>query len=120
MLLLEGVGQLDDERGQPPLAGGEHAVVGVGEAGEIQLCELLQGVFCLEEARLQLARGGTERGDRRLTGRGRGAARIAHQCLAGRRVGRRAPGREQGLGLPGAQPVAHDCCLPRFFVTALS
>jgi hypothetical protein len=108
VLLLEGVGQLDDERGQPPLAGGEHAVVGVGEAGEIQLRELLQRLLGLEEARLELTRGGPEGGDRRRTGRRRGRAGIAHQRLAGRRVGRRAPRREQGLGLPGAQPVPHD------------
>lgn len=108
MLLLKGVGQLDDERGQPPLAGGEHAVVGIGETGEIELRELLQRVLSLKEPRLELARGGTEGGDRRLAGGRRGRAGIAHQRLAGRRVGRRAPGREQGLGLPGAQPVADD------------
>lgn len=83
-------------------------MVGIGEPGEIELGELLQRVLGLKEPRLELARRGPERGDRRLTERGRGAARIAQQRLAGRRVGRRAPGREHGLGLPGTQPVAHD------------
>jgi len=102
------MGQLDDLSGQPPLAGLEHALFRVGEASEIQVRELLERVFGLQEARLELARGGPERGDREVAGRGRGAARIAHQRLAGRGVRRRAPGREQGLGLPGAQPVADD------------
>jgi hypothetical protein len=107
-LLLQGVGELEDARDQPPLAGGEHALVGVGEAAEIELRELLQGVLGLEETRLQFARGGPERGDRGCAGRRRGAARIAQQRLARRRVRRRAPRGEQGLGLAGAQPVAHD------------
>jgi hypothetical protein len=61
VLLLDGMGQLDDLSGQPPLAGLEHALFRVGEASEIQVRELLQGVFGLEEARLELARGGAER-----------------------------------------------------------
>jgi hypothetical protein len=106
--LLHGVGELEDAGDQPPLAGGEDAVVRVGEAGEIELRELLQGVFRLEEARLQLPRRGPERGDRGRAGRRRGATRIAQQRLPGRGVGGRAPGREHGLGLAGAQPVAHE------------
>lgn len=47
MLLLKGVGELDDAGDQPPLAGGEDAVVGVGEAGEIELREFVQGVLGL-------------------------------------------------------------------------
>ena len=108
MLLLKGVGEVEDAGDQPPLAGGEDAVVGVGEAGEIELRELLQGVFRLEEACLQLARRGPERGHRGGPGRRRGTARIAQQRLPGRGVGRRAPGHEHGLGLAGAEPVAHD------------
>jgi hypothetical protein len=102
------VGELEDAGDQPPLAGGEDAVVGVGEAADIQLRELLQRVLGLQEARLQLPRRGPERGDRGCAGCRRGAARIAQQRLPGRRVGRRAPGREQGLGLAGAQPVADE------------
>ena len=108
MLLLKGVGELEDTGDQPPLAGGEDAVVRVGEAGEIELDELVQGVLGLQEARLELARRGPERGDRGCAGRRRGAARIAQQRLPGRGVGRRAPGREHGLGLAGAQPVADE------------
>jgi hypothetical protein len=102
------VGELDDAGDQPPLAGGEDAVVGVGEAGEIELREFLQGVLGLQEARLQLARRGPERGDHERAGRRRGAARIAQRRLARRRVEHGAPGREHGLGLAGAQPVAHE------------
>jgi len=102
------VGELEDARDQPPLAGGEDAVVGVGETGEVELRELLQGMLGLKKARLELARGGPEWGDGGRTGRGRGAARIAQQRLARRRVRRRAPRGEHGLGLAGAQPVAHD------------
>jgi hypothetical protein len=108
VLLLKGVGELEDAGDQPPLAGGEDAVVGVGEAGEIELRKLLQGVLGVQESRLQFVRRGPERGDRGCAGCRRGAARIAQQCLPGRGVGRRAPGREHGLGLTGAQPVAHD------------
>ena len=108
MLLLKRVGELDDTGDQPPLAGGEDAVVGVGETREIELRELLQGVLGLQEARLQFARGGPERGDHERAGRRRGAARITQQRLPGRGVGRRAPGREHGLGLAGAQPVADE------------
>ncbi len=105
---MEAVGQVDDESGEPPLAGLEHALFGVGEAGEIELRELLERLLGLEEARLELARGGAERGDRGLARRGRGRARIAQQRLARRRVRRRPPGGEHGLGLSGAEPVAHD------------
>jgi len=35
-LLLEGVGQPDDLRGQAPLAGFQDPAVGVGEAGEVE------------------------------------------------------------------------------------
>ncbi len=55
------MGQLDDLSGEPPLTGFEHALFGIGEAGEINMRELLQRVLGLEEARLELARGGTER-----------------------------------------------------------
>ena len=55
------MGQLDDLSGQPPLAGLEHALFRVGEASEIQVRELLERVFGLQEARLELARGGAER-----------------------------------------------------------
>ena len=72
-LLLHGVGELKDARDQSPLAGGEHALVGVGKAGEIELREFLQGVLGLQKARLQFARRGTERGHRGVAGRRRSA-----------------------------------------------
>jgi hypothetical protein len=36
-LLVKGVGQLADQGAQTALAGREHALVGVGEAGEIEV-----------------------------------------------------------------------------------
>jgi hypothetical protein len=108
VLLLEGVGQLDDVSGKPPLAGLQHPAVGVGEAGEIEVRQFVQRVFGLDKAGLQLAGGGAQRGHGRLAGSGDGAAGIAHEGLARRGVRRHAPGREQRLGLAGVQPVAHD------------
>ena len=102
------MGQLDDLSGQPPLTGCEHALFGIAEAGEIELRELLERLLGLEEARLELARSGTERGDRGLARRRHGRARIAQQRLARRRVRGGPPGGEQGLGLAGAEPVTHD------------
>ena len=105
---MEAVGQLNDLRDEPSLAGLEHALFGVGEPGELELCELLERLLGLKEACLELARGGAERGDRGLARSRRGGARIAQQRLAGRRVRRRPPGGEHDVGLAGAQPVAHD------------
>ena len=70
--------------------------------------ELVEGARGLVEAGLQLARGGAQGRHRRLAGGGHGPPRIPHQRLASGRVGRGAPGGEDGLGLPRAQPVARD------------
>jgi len=59
-LLLDGVGQLDDVGGQTPLAGLQDSPIGVGESGEIEVRELVQRVFGLGKARLDLARRGAE------------------------------------------------------------
>jgi len=117
VLLLESASQLDDESGEPPLTGVEHALFGIGEAGEIELRELLQRLLGLEEAGLELARGGAERGDCGLAGSGRGRARIAHQRFAGRRVRGGPPGGEQGVGLSGAEPVTHDAVGQSFLLS---
>jgi len=60
-LLLEGVGQLDDVGGQPPLAGLKDPAFGVGESSEIEVRELVQRVLGLGKARLDLARRGAQR-----------------------------------------------------------
>jgi hypothetical protein len=102
------VSELVDMGSQPALARGQDAPVGVGEAREVEGQELLEGAFGLVEAGLQLLGGGTQRRSGR-GGRARhGAPRIAEQCLAGRRVGRRLPGGEERRGLTGAQPVTDD------------
>ena len=102
------MGQLDDVGGQTPLAGLQDSPIGVGESGEIEVRELVQRVFGLGKARLDLARRGAEGGDGRLAGRGRGRAGIAQQRLARRGVQGGAPGGEERVGLSGAKPVAHD------------
>jgi hypothetical protein len=107
-LLVEAVGQLDDLRDEPSLAGLEHALFGVGEAGELERREFLERLLGLKEACLQFARGGAERGDRGLARRRRGGARIAQQRFARRRVTGGPPGGEHGVGLAGAEPVPHD------------
>jgi len=117
VLLLESASQLDDESGEPPLTGVEHALFGIGEAGEIKLRELLQRLLGLEEAGLELARGRAERGDCGLAGSGRGRARITHQRFAGRRVRGGPPGGEQGVGLSGAEPVTHDAVGQSFLLS---
>src|SRR6266540_3583230 len=60
-LLVEVVGQLDDLRDEPSLAGLEHALFGVGEPGELELRELFERLLGLEEAGLELARVVAER-----------------------------------------------------------
>jgi hypothetical protein len=62
----------------------------------------------LAEARLELACRRPQRRDGACPRLGDAAAGIAHERLARRRVRRDPPGREQRVGLAGAQPVAHD------------
>jgi hypothetical protein len=107
-LLVQGVSQLTDMGGQAALAGREHALVGVGEAGEVEMQELVEGAFRLAKAGLELARRGTEGRDGGRPGRGCGRTRIAHEGLPRRGIRGHAPGGEEGLGLPGAQAVAHE------------
>jgi hypothetical protein len=107
-LLVKGVGQLTDMGGQAALAGREHALVGVREAGEIERQELVESPLGLAEARLELARRGAERRDGGRPGRGRRRTRIAHEGLTRGGIRGHTPGGEEGLGLPGAQAVAHD------------
>jgi hypothetical protein len=107
-LLVEGAGQLNDLGGQPSLAGLQGPPFGVGEADEVERQQRLEGPLGLIEARLELARRGTQ-GRHGAGARGRhGAAGIAHERLAGGRVTRRAPGGEEGLGLPRAQAMARQ------------
>jgi hypothetical protein len=107
-LLRLGAGQSDDLGGQAPLAGLQDAAVRLGESGEIDAGEFLKGALGLVEARLEVARRGTE-GRHGAGARGRhGAAGIAHERLAGGRVAGRPPGSEKGLGLPRAQTVARE------------
>jgi hypothetical protein len=107
-LLLKGARQLDDLSGEPPLAGLQSSPFGVGEAGEVERQQLVEGPLGLIEARLELARRGAQGRDRRRAGGGHGAAGIAHKRLAGRHVAGRAPGGEEGLGLPRAHPMARE------------
>lgn len=102
------MGQLTHVGGQAAPAGREHALVGVGEAGEIEVQEVVEGALDLPEARLEVARGGAEGRDGRLPDRRGGRARIAHERLAGGAIRSHAPGGQEGLGLPGAQAVPHD------------
>jgi hypothetical protein len=107
-LLVKGVGQADDVGGQPPLARLQGPPFGVGKAGEVERQQLREGALGLIEARLELARRGTQ-GRHGAGARGRhGAAGIAHERLAGGRVAGRAPGGQDGLGLPRAQAVTDD------------
>jgi len=105
---VEGVGQPGDLGGQTPLAGLQAPPFGVGEASEVERQQLLEGAFGLIEARLELARRGTQGRDGRRAGGGHSAAGIAHERLAGGRVAGRAPGGEERLGLPRAQAVARE------------
>jgi hypothetical protein len=105
-LLLKGAGQLDDLGGQPPLAGLQGPPFGVGEAGEVERQQLRQGALGLIEARLEFAGRGAEGRDGARARSRHGAARVPQQRLAGGRVAGRAPGGEDGLGLPRAQAVA--------------
>jgi hypothetical protein len=107
-LLLKGAGQLDDLGGQTPLAGLQGPPFGVGEAGEVERQQLLEGALGLIEARLELARRGAQGRDRSRAGGGHGPAGIAHERLAGGRVAGRAPGGEEGFGLPRAHAMARE------------
>jgi len=101
-VLLEGVGQSDDLRGQTPLAGLQDPAIGVSETGELQTQQLLQRALGLVEARLEFARPGSERRDRGLARCGHGAVRIAQQGFARRGIAGDPPGGEQRVGLPRA------------------
>jgi hypothetical protein len=107
-VLLDRAGQLDDLRGQAPLAGRQDPAVGIGEAGKVEGQEFRERAFGLIEAGLELAGRLAQRRDGGGSGRGDGAARIAQQRFAGGGVGRDAPGGEEGLGLAGAQPVTRE------------
>lgn len=90
------------------MPGFEDPTVDVGEAGEIERGELVEGPLGLVEAALELAGGRAEgtaarRGSARLRG-----ARIAAQGFAGAGVARRAIGGDEGLGLARAEPVSFD------------
>jgi hypothetical protein len=109
VLLFKGAGQPDDLSGEPPPAGLQDPALGVGEAGEVEGQELLEGVLGLVEAGLEVPRRGAQGRGGRLAGTGQGAPRVAQERLAGGRVvGRTAPGGEPRLGLPRAQAVARD------------
>lgn len=105
---MDRAGQPDDLRSQAPLAGRQDPTVGVGEAGEIEGQEFRERAFGLIEAGLELAGRPAQRRDGGVPGRGDGAPGIAQQRLAGDGVVRDAPGREEGVGLSGAQAVAED------------
>jgi hypothetical protein len=107
-LLLDSAGQPDDLRGQAPLAGLQDPAVRVGETGEGERQQVRERALGVIEAGLELAGRHAQRRDGGVTGRGHGAARIAQQGLAGGDIGRDAPGREEGLGLAGAQAVARE------------
>lgn len=108
-VVLAWVSQLADVGGQPALAGLKDTLFGFGEAGEIELeGELVQCPFGVGKARLQLARGGSQWRNRRLTRLGCAAAGITHERLAGDGVCGDAPGGEKALGLTRAQAVTDD------------
>lgn len=106
---MESVSQLADVGGQPALTGLKDALLGFGEAGEIQLeGELVESPFGLGKARLQLARCRSQRRNRGLTGLRSSTARIAQEGLSGEGVRGHAAGGEKGPGLTGAKAVTHD------------
>ncbi|HVQ76004.1 MAG TPA: hypothetical protein VMT79_10760 [Candidatus Binatia bacterium] len=110
-LLLEGrdgAGQPDDLGGQAPLASLQDPPVGIGEAGEVERQQVVEGALGLIEAGLELPGRGPEGRDGRGAGGGHRAPRIAPQRLAGGGVGGDAPRLEEGLGLARAQTVARD------------
>jgi hypothetical protein len=102
------VGELANLGGQATLARVQDAPVGVGEAGEVESEELVQGAGGLIEACLEVPRRGVQRRSGLGGGARRGRARVAEQGLAGRRVGHRLPGGEKRVGLTAAQTVADD------------
>ncbi|HVQ75075.1 MAG TPA: hypothetical protein VMT79_05995 [Candidatus Binatia bacterium] len=106
-LLLKGVGELEDLGAEAAPAGFQDPPIRVGEAGEIHVHEGVEGAFGLREPGLEVPRRGSQGRYGGVARRGRGAARIAQQRLAGDGVVRGgAPGGQEGLGLAGAQAVA--------------
>ena len=97
---------MDDLGGQAPLAGLQDSTVGIGEAREVEVEQLLEGILGLIEPGLELAGRGAQGRHGRRTRAGRGAARIAEQRLPRGGVGRGLPGGEERLGLARAQAVA--------------
>jgi hypothetical protein len=101
-LLLDGAGELDDLRGQAPLASFQDPPVGVGEAGEVEGQQFRERALGVIEAGLELAGRRPEGRDGRIAGRGHRAARIAQQRLARGGVGGDAPGLEKHVPLARA------------------
>jgi hypothetical protein len=101
------VGALADLGGQATLARVQDAPVGIGEAGEVESEELVQGARGLIEAGLEVPRRGAQRGGGLGGWARRGRARVAEQGLTGRRVGGLPRGKAR-VGLAGAEAVAHD------------
>jgi hypothetical protein len=108
-LLLDRAGELDDLRGQAPLAGFQDPPVGIGKAGEVEVQQFRERALGVIEAGLELAGRRAEGRDGRILRRRHRPARIAQQRLARGVVdGSDAPGLEERVPLPRAQPVAQE------------
>jgi hypothetical protein len=106
---VDRAGPLDDLGGKPPPTGLQDPAVGIGKAGEGDGQQLVEGTLGLIEPRLEVPRRPPEGRDDGVARRGRGAAWIAQQHLAGGAVvAREAPGGQEHVGLARAQAVAHD------------
>jgi len=107
-LLLDRARELDDLRGQAPLAGFQDPPVGLGEAGEVEVQQVRERALGVIEAGLELAGRRPQRRDGRRLGGRHGTPRIAQQGLARGRVVGQAPGLEERVRLTRPQSVTQE------------
>lgn len=93
---------------EPAAAGGQHAPFGVGEAGEVGVKEVVEGLLDEIELRGPVGGDGPQGGGPLVGDAGLGGSRVAPERLAGDVVRGGAVGGQERLGLPGGERVAGD------------
>jgi len=103
--LLQLVGECEEPRRKPALAGLEDPSLGVGERGEVPGGPFLEGLLQGVESGFDLGGGGSERRGAHVSGARLGAPRVPHERLSGGGVGRQAVGDEERLRLASGEGV---------------
>jgi hypothetical protein len=101
--LLQLIGESEDPRRKPALAGLEDPSLGVGERGEVPGGPFLEGLLQGVESGFDLGGDGAEGRGAHVSGARLGAPRVPHERLPGGGIGREAVGGEERLRLAGGE-----------------